>query len=95
MLSAPADDRFANGGLIYLDGEKLNTLSFDELRDPDTGRTRVRMVDTDSERYKVAREYMVQVRSEDLEDDGIVKRMADYSKRSADEIRERFGNGGS
>ena len=53
------------------------------------------MVDTDSERYKVAREYMVQVRSEDLEDDGIVKRMADYSKRSADEIRERFGNGGS
>ena len=95
LLSAPADDRFANGGLIYLDGEKLNTLSFDELRDPDTGRTRVRMVDTDSERYKVAREYMVQVRSEDLEDDGIVKRMAEYSRRSPDEIRERFGNGSS
>ena len=91
LLSAPTHDRFANGGLIYLDGENLSTLSFDELRDPDTGRTRVRMVDTDSERYKVARAYMVRVRPEDIEDDAIVARMAEYSKRSADEIRERFG----
>ena len=91
LLSEPADDRFETGGLIYLDGDNLNTLTFDELRDPDTGRTRVRMVDTNSERYKVAREYMVQVHPEDLEDDALVARMAEYSRRSADEIRERFG----
>ena len=91
LLNEPSDDRFANGGLIYLDGENLNTLTFDELRDPDTGRTRVRMVDIESERYKVAREYMMCVQPRDLEDDTLVEKMAEYSKRSPDEIRERFG----
>ena len=93
LLSEPTDDRFATGGLIYLDGENLDTLTFDELRDPDTGRTRVRMVDTGSERYRVAREYMVRVKRQDLEDDDLVARMAEYGKRSADEIRNRFGAG--
>ena len=92
LLSEPEDERFATGGLIYLDGENLNTLTFDEMLDSETGRTRVRMVDTDSERYKVAREYMMQVRPEDLEDDEIVARMAEYSRRSVAEIRKRFGN---
>ena len=90
LLSDPADDRFANGGLVYLEGENLNTLTFDELRDPETGRTRVRMVDIESERYKVAREYMVSVQQRDIDDDEVVARMAEYSKRSPDEIRERF-----
>ena len=91
LLSEPEDEMFANGGLIYLDGENLNALTFDELRDPETGRTRVRMVDMNSERYKVAREYMVSVQPEDMEDDGLVARMSEYSNRSRDEIRERFG----
>ena len=91
LLSEPSDERFANGGLIYLEDNNLNTLTFDELRDPDTGRTRVRMVDTNSERYKVAREYMVRVQPRDLEDDKIVARMAEYGRRSPEEIRERFG----
>ena len=91
LLNEPSEDRFANGGLIYLDGENLNTLTFDELRDPDTGRTRVRMVDTESERYKVAREYMMRVHSQDMEDNSLVEKMAEYSNRSPDEIRERFG----
>ena len=98
LLSEHADEpdkEFANGGLIYLDGENLNTLTFDELRDADTGRTRVRMVDTDSERYKIAREYMVRVQPRDLQDDALVARMAEYGNRSPDEIRRRFGDGGS
>ena len=92
LLSEPADERFVNGGLIYLEDNNLKTLTFDELRDPETGRTRVRMVDIDSERYKVAREYMVRVQPQDIEDDDLVARMAEYSKRTPDEIRERFGN---
>ena len=66
-------------------------MSFDELRDPVTGRTRVRMVDTQSERYKVAREYMVRVQPQDMDVDGLVAKMAGYSNRSEEEIRERFG----
>ena len=91
LLNEPSDERFANGGLIYLDGENLSTLTFDEMRDPETGMTRVRMVDIDSERYKVAREYMTRVQPQDLEDDTLVEKMAEYSNRNPDEIRERFG----
>ncbi len=90
LLSEPADKRFANGGLIYLEDNNLSTLTFDELRDPETGRTRVRMVDTESERYKVAREYMVRVQPRDLENEELVARMAAYSNRSPEQIRKRF-----
>ena len=90
LLSEPSDEKYATGGLIYLDDNNLNTLTFDEMRDPETGRTRVRMVDIESERYKVAREYMVHVQPNDLEDDAMVAKMAEYSKRSPDEVRRRF-----
>ena len=91
LLSEPTDEKFVNGGLIYLEDNNLSTLTFDELRDPATGRTRVRLVDTESERYKVAREYMVRVQPKDMEDDALVARMAEYGNRSTDEIRKRFG----
>ena len=92
LLAEPTDDKLINGGLIYLDGNNLSAMSFDEMRDPKTNRTKVRLVDTNSERYRIAREYMSRIRPQDLEDDAIVTQMADYSRRSVGEIRERFGD---
>lgn len=91
LLSEPADPALADGGLIYLDGERLSVMPFDDMRDPATGRTRVRMVDTQSQRYRVAREYMSRIRPRDLQDDAMVARMAQHSARSETEIRRRFG----
>ena len=41
------------GGLVYLKNRHLQVMPFEELRDPATGRTRVRLVDIRSEHSKV------------------------------------------
>ena len=50
---------YGGGAIISIDGGHLRPLPFSEMMDPQTGRTRVRMVDVESESYRVAREYMI------------------------------------
>ena len=38
------------------------------MLDPETGRTRVRLVDIHSARYAIARRYMIRLRRDDFED---------------------------
>src|SRR6188768_2485709 len=54
------------GAMVSVQGGRLVPIPFDELRDPATGKTRVRLVDTDSEGFRVARAYMI--RADDKED---------------------------
>ena len=54
----------------------LTALPFEELRDSDTGRPRVRMVDVDSQLYQVAREYMIRLAPGDLDDPEIYAKLA-------------------
>ena len=49
-------------------GGRMVPIAFNEIREPGTGRTRVRMVNTDSEGYRVAREYMIRLEPEDFKD---------------------------
>ena len=53
--------------MVSIQGGRLVPLSFHDIREPGTGRTRVRMVDIESEGYRVAREYMIRL-GEDFED---------------------------
>ena len=55
-----------------MDG-KLQFLDFADLLDPVTGKSRVRIVDTNKPSYKIAREYMIRLEREDLEDQRQVK----------------------
>ena len=48
LLDEPWDERLVRGGFVTLDGVNLKTLPFEELIDPETGRTRVRLVDLNS-----------------------------------------------
>jgi 6-phosphofructokinase 1 len=78
------------GGVVCLDGVNLNMLPFDELKDPDTGATRVRVVDLGSVHYKVARDYMIRLDESDLRDDEIVGRLASAAKMSPEAFRREF-----
>ncbi len=91
LLTEPANDALANGGLVYLDGGRLNTMPFEDMRDDATGRTQVRMVDIDSQRYRTARSYMTRIEPHDLKNDETVALLAHHAGTSADEIRRRFG----
>jgi 6-phosphofructokinase 1 len=97
LMGQPPYDEYAdlNGAMVYVEHGKLQLRRFDEMReiDPATGKKKVsvRMVDVNTESYEVAREYMIRLEPEDLEDDDKVKRMAEAASMSADEFRAQFG----
>ena len=47
---------------------RFQAIPFDQMMDPKTGRMRVRMVDIHSDRYMIARRYMLRLRRDDFED---------------------------
>jgi len=63
---------------------------FDKIMDPTTGRMRVRMVDVESDRYKIARTYMLRLRSSDFDDKVELSRLAQAANMKPGEFTERF-----
>jgi len=92
LLSEPKDDRVKEGGMVCLVGGRLEILPFDELRDPVTGRTKVRLVDINSEHYKVAREYMIRLEREDLENPEMLAKLAEAAKMTPEEFKKKFAH---
>jgi 6-phosphofructokinase 1 len=90
LVNDEAADRSLSGGLVCLEDGRLRVLPFDELQDPQTGRISNRMVDVQSEHYRVAREYMIRMRRSDLADDGIVSRLKAEAMMNADRLSQRF-----
>jgi len=92
LLSEPKDDKMKEGGMVCLVGGRLEILPFDELRDPVTGRTKVRLVDINSEHYKVAREYMIRLEREDLENPEMLAKLAAAAKMTPEEFKKKFAH---
>jgi 6-phosphofructokinase 1 len=49
------------------------------------------MVDTESEGYRVAREYMIRLGADDFKDPAWVERLADAASMTVEEFRGKFG----
>ncbi len=84
----------AEGGtdaMVLVDRGRRQVLSFDEMRDPETGQTRVRLVDVDSESYLVARRYMQRLTSADLSDPTELSRLAEIAGLSPEKFASRYG----
>jgi 6-phosphofructokinase 1 len=89
LLSEP-EEELSYGGLVCLEGGHLHVLPFAQLRDPETGRTRIRVVDVHSEHYNVAREYMIRLERRDLEDPARRAKLADAAKMTPEEFEREF-----
>ena len=83
-------DRSLPGGLVCLEDGRLRILPFEEVQDQQTGRIKTRMVDVQSEHYRVAREYMIRMRRSDLDDVAIMSRLKAETMMGADRLAERF-----
>jgi ATP-dependent phosphofructokinase / diphosphate-dependent phosphofructokinase len=92
LLSEPKDDKVKEGGMVCLVGGRLEILPFDELRDPVTGRTKVRLVDINSEHYRVAREYMIRLERDDLENPEMLAKLAAAAKMTPEEFKKKFAH---
>lgn len=79
-----------SGAMVSMQGGHLVPIPFAKLLDPDTGRTRVRLVDIHSARYAIARRYMIRLRRDDFEDEAELARFAAVAGLSVEEFRAQF-----
>jgi len=91
LLSDPAEDnRTTQGAMICVVDNQLRAVPFEDMRDPKTGKTAIRMVDTHSLYYDVARRYMIRLEQSDLEDDELLQQLADMASMQPDAFKRRF-----
>ena len=91
LIAGSPDDRLRLGGLVSLGpGGHVQVIPFEDFEDPGTGRTRVRLVDIESEYYQVARSYMLRLERTDLEDAVMLETIAESAGTTPDQFRERF-----
>ncbi|HYN06614.1 MAG TPA: diphosphate--fructose-6-phosphate 1-phosphotransferase [Vicinamibacterales bacterium] len=79
-----------HAAVISMQGGHFVPIPFSEMLDPDTGRTRVRLVDISSTRYAIARRYMIRLRRDDFEDPYTLAKLATTVSLSEPEFRRQF-----
>jgi 6-phosphofructokinase 1 len=82
-----------NGGteaMVSIQGGRFVPIPLAGMLDPQTGRTRVRLVDTNSARYKIAHRYMIRIRRDDFDSEESVARLASQTNLTPSQFRERF-----
>ena len=92
LLTEPKEEKFRHGGLICLRDGQRGVMAFEDLRDPTTGKTRVRRVDCGSEHYAVARQYMIRLEQRDLANPEMRIRLADAAGMSPEEFGREFAS---
>ncbi len=80
-----------NAAMVSIQNGRFVPIPFDRMLDPATGRTRVRMVDVDSESYRVARGFMIRLGREDIERQEMLERHAAIVGLTTDAFHNRFG----
>jgi len=76
--------------MITMQGGNFVPVPFVDVVDPDSGRTRVRMVDIHSTRYGIARRYMIRLRRDDFEDPHELAKFAATAGLSLQQFRDEF-----
>ncbi len=76
--------------MITRQSQGIVPVPFDEILDPTTGRTRVRMLDVRSPGFETALRLQTRLRAADLADDAFVEKLAESSRLDAEALRARF-----
>jgi 6-phosphofructokinase 1 len=79
------------GGMITIQEGHMVPLPFGSFTDPETGRVRIRLVDTASSSYRVAREYMIRLDRQDLDDPDRLRPIAAGAGLTPEAFHDRYG----
>ena len=79
-----------NAAVITMQGAHFVPVPFPQMLDAATGRPKVRLVDTRSTRYWIARRYMIRLRREDFDDPHEMAKLAAAAGVSIDRFRSEF-----
>ncbi|MBI5672297.1 MAG: 6-phosphofructokinase [Nitrospirae bacterium] len=80
--------------MVSIQNGRFTPIPFKQMVDSSTGRTKVRMVDIDSQSYQIARQYMIRLTDEDMNNRDMLGRCAALANLSPEAFRERFGTVG-
>jgi 6-phosphofructokinase 1 len=93
-IGQAAAEFLINGGTnatVTIQHGHVVPIPFEEMMDPETGRTEVRIVDVDSAQYHSAYKLMVRLKEENADDDVLISKMAAQTNLTPKEIMERYG----
>ena len=79
-----------HGAMVSMQGGHFVAIPFAKMVDPETGRTRVRLVDITSARYAIARRYMIRLRRDDFADPHELAKFAATAGLTVPEFRAQF-----
>ncbi len=92
-LGSCAAEYIVNGGnraMVSIDQGHFRPIKFEDLMDPKTGRTKMRMVDVTSESFATARRYMIRLNETDFADPHAIAKYAATCGISIQEFEKRF-----
>ncbi|MGZ8386003.1 MAG: diphosphate--fructose-6-phosphate 1-phosphotransferase, partial [Nitrospira sp.] len=75
---------------VSIQNGRFTPIPFKQMVDSSTGRTKVRMVDIESQSYQIARQYMIRLMEADLNNQDVLGRYAASAGLSPEAFRERF-----
>jgi 6-phosphofructokinase 1 len=76
--------------MISIQGGQFVPVPFERMLDPTTGRARLRLVDINSTRYRIARRYMLRLRRDDFDDPYELAKFAATANLSLEAFRGEF-----
>jgi 6-phosphofructokinase 1 len=76
--------------MVSIQNGQFTPIPFKQMVDSSTGRTKVRMVDIESQSYQIARQYMIRLTQDDLNNQDVLGRYAALASLSVGAFRERF-----
>ena len=94
-LGYGAIDAFVNGyssALIVRENGQVKPWKFSDITDPKTGRVKTRLVDVNSQSFKIARVYMWRMADKDYDNDDLVARVAAAGKMTKEEFKAKFAH---
>jgi 6-phosphofructokinase 1 len=79
-----------SGAMVSVQGGRLVPIPFDDLVEPESGKTKVRLVNIRSEGFRVARAYMIRLEADDFVHAAWVDRLAEAAHLTPGDFRQRF-----
>jgi 6-phosphofructokinase 1 len=83
--------RGGSNSMITIQGGEFRPIPFSQVTNPETGCGRQRLVDVETESYRVARDYMVRIGVRDFLDEASITKLAEAGGLTRPEFISRFG----
>jgi 6-phosphofructokinase len=80
-----------SNALVSIQQGRFKAVPFDTIMNPETGRMRIRLVDINSDRYRIASEYMIRLIPDDFDNPVELAKLAAAANLTAPRFRAEFG----